>query len=331
MRHTILIIIALIFTGETTLFSQTTPKMYSHKVKVDSAYQTQAYSYLRTTEKLKDRDSVLWLALPLIPVQGGETFYYENGMAMGQFTSKELKRTFNQILFLGGISTSPEVNEKTILPAPVIDTVPKNLPRPVMHNVLVKEVIQASSYTYLRVVEDKEEHWLAVVKIDAKPGQTYHYDDAVAMDDFYSKELKRTFKQILFLSKLTIGPGLEDRAATLKKEAGAESKKYAKAMSQPAKVVISIADLLENKKLYIGRKISVKGEVTKYSSNILEKNWVHITDGTSYIGKSDLVLTTDKPLKVGDKVTFEGILSENKDFGNGYFFELIVEDAKVKE
>ena len=102
-------------------------------------------------------------------------------------------------------------------------------------------------------------------------------------------------------------------------------------MSKPGIAVISIADLLENKKNYTGRKIIVTGQVTKYSSGILGKNWVHITDGTSYIGKSDLVLTTDKTLKVGDKVTFEGILSADKDFGNGYFFEVIVEDAKVKE
>ncbi len=331
MKLFIFITIVLFSINPNDLFSQTAPKTYSHKVAVDSAFQTQAYTYLKGTEQINGKDSVEWIALPVIHAKAGDVYYYESGMAMGQFTSKELKRTFNQILFLGGISTTLEVDEKTIIPPLLVDTASKNTPPPVVHTVVAKEVIQAGGYTYLRVVEGKNEQWLAIVKIQAKTGQTFHYDDAVTMTDFYSKELKRTFKEILFLSKLYPGAAVEDRAATLKKAADADSKKNAKAMSKPGIAVISIADLLENKKNYTGRKIIVTGQVTKYSSGILGKNWVHITDGTSYIGKSDLVLTTDKTLKVGDKVTFEGILSADKDFGNGYFFEVIVEDAKVKE
>ena len=62
----------------------------------------------------------------------------------------------------------------------------------------------------------------------------------------------------------------------------------------------------------------------------MNKNWAHITDGTKYIGKSDIVLTIDQPLKIGDKFTFEGVLSLDKDYGSGYFFEVIMEDAKIK-
>ena len=329
MKLLIYITIVLFSINPIGLFSQTPPKNYAHKVAVDSVFQTKAYTYLKVTERIKEKDSIQWIALPIIPAKPGDIYYFESGMAMGQFTSKELTRTFSQIIFLGGISTTLEVDEKTIIPPLIVDTTSKNTPPPVVHTVEVKEVLPAGAYTYLRVLEDKKEQWLAIVKIPAKVGQIFHYDDYVLMTDFYSRELKRTFKEILFLSKLSPGPGAST-SETINKSAS-EARKYNKAMSQPAKVVNSIADLLENKKLYIGKKIIIKGEVTKYSSNILDKNWVHIKDGTSFIGKSDLVLTTDKTLKIGDKVTFEGIISADKDFGNGYFFEVIIEDAKVKE
>ena len=63
----------------------------------------------------------------------------------------------------------------------------------------------------------------------------------------------------------------------------------------------------------------------------MKKNWVHIQDGTKDAGKFDLTVTTQDSVKVGDVVIFEGVAAFNKDVGAGYFYEILLEDAKVKK
>ncbi len=52
-------------------------------------------------------------------------------------------------------------------------------------------------------------------------------------------------------------------------------------------------------------------------------------DGTGDETNSDLVVTSQNVVAVGDIVTAEGIVASDKDFGAGYFFAVIVEDAKI--
>lgn len=279
-------------------------------------------------ERIGERDSLQWLALPLIESKAGDIFYFESGLPMGVFQSKELKRTFKQILFLSYVSTTAEVSEKTVLPLPIFDTIKNDEPPAIVHTVLVKEVLQTSGYTYLRVVEDKKEEWLAVVKIQAKAGQTFHFDDAAPMSNFTSKELNRTFPEILFLAKLDPGPApAKVETITYSKAGGdAKNKKPGKKYA-PAKTVSNIAELLENKKKYSNKRIRITGEVSKYSSGIMGHNWLHIKDGSAYLGKDDIVITSEQEFKIGEKAVFEGLLSLDKDFGSGYFFEVIMENA----
>ena len=62
----------------------------------------------------------------------------------------------------------------------------------------------------------------------------------------------------------------------------------------------------------------------------MSKNWIHLQDGTDFEGKFDLTITTSSTdVKVDDVVTLEGIVSINKDFGYGYFYEVLLEDAKI--
>ena len=62
----------------------------------------------------------------------------------------------------------------------------------------------------------------------------------------------------------------------------------------------------------------------------MNKNWIHIDDGTAFSGKSDLTLTTSQEAKVGDTIVVEGEISLDKDFGSGYYFAVIMEDAEIK-
>ncbi len=98
---------------------------------------------------------------------------------------------------------------------------------------------------------------------------------------------------------------------------------------EPCADCITIAKLMEDKKDYEGKTVKVKGEVTKYNSGIMGKNWVHIQDGTEYKGSFDLTVTTDISAVMGETVTFEGKIVLNKDFGYGYSYEILMEDAKA--
>ena len=177
------------------------------------------------------------------------------------------------------------------------------------------------------------------MKIRASVGQTFTYEDAAPMTDFRSRELNRTFKEILFISKLTLNIDTGDKVVKAKETHRSQSesnhssgkvieKKDVKI--EAAEGGISISVLAENKKSYAGKTVKIKGKVTKFSSDILNRNWVHIQDGTDFKGKYDLVVTTDKVVKEGDVLTFEGKINLDRDFGSGYFFDVIMEDAKIE-
>ena len=60
------------------------------------------------------------------------------------------------------------------------------------------------------------------------------------------------------------------------------------------------------------------------------RNWVHLQDGTGDADNYDLTVTTNDDASVGDVATFEGTIALKKDFGSGYFYEVIMEQAKKK-
>jgi len=92
---------------------------------------------------------------------------------------------------------------------------------------------------------------------------------------------------------------------------------------------ITIAELLANKNSYANKTVKLKGKVIKYNSNILGKNWLHLQDGTDNSGENDITITTDMVTKVGDTITVVGKITLDKDIGSGYFYKVIMEDAKI--
>jgi hypothetical protein len=88
----------------------------------------------------------------------------------------------------------------------------------------------------------------------------------------------------------------------------------------------TVAEIHAGKAKLKGKAITVRGRVVKYNGGILGKNWLHIEDGT---GNADLVITTGAAAKVGDTVLINGKVSTDRDFGSGYKYDVIVEDAKV--
>ncbi len=97
---------------------------------------------------------------------------------------------------------------------------------------------------------------------------------------------------------------------------------------EPCDGCITISKLFESKQSFSGKSIKVKGQVTKFNPQIMGKNWVHLQDGTESEGLYDLTVTTDKEVSVGDVITFEGKIALDKDFGYGYFYSVLMEEAK---
>lgn len=192
-----------------------------------------------------------------------------------------------------------------------------------------EEVIQTSNYTYIRISENGNESWIAISKREVKEGKAYYYEPGIEMTNFASKELKRTFPSIVFvdnfseepiLAKITMADSMKGKQAAVPKEG---------IKVEPAEGGITIAELFSKRDTYAGKKIKIRGEVVKYSPDIMKTNWVHIQDGTNANGSFDLTITTNDVAKVGDVVTFEGTVTLKKDFGAGYYYEVIIEDAKL--
>lgn len=100
-----------------------------------------------------------------------------------------------------------------------------------------------------------------------------------------------------------------------------------------AKNSYTVGECFENAQKLDNNKIVVRGKVMKVSKQIMGKNWVHIQDGTGYAMSSthDLVITTQAEPETGSIVTFNGTLHANRDFGFGYKYAAIVEDATLQQ
>ncbi len=81
-----------------------------------------------------------------------------------------------------------------------------------------------------------------------------------------------------------------------------------------------------------GKVIRVRGKVIKFSPNIMGKNWIHLQDGSGDPLQSshDLVVTTSAQPAAGQEIVLiEGTVRTNKDFGAGYKYVALVEDATI--
>jgi len=201
-----------------------------------------------------------------------------------------------------------------------------------LHTGVVQEVLQATAYTYLNVRENDANSWIAVTKREVQPGQTVSFVGGLEMKNFESKDLQRTFESVYFVDKL-----LDDQAAASASQQpaamahqGAPSVDKKEISIEPVAGGITIGELFTNRDAYAGKTVLIKGQVTKINRAIMDKNWIHLQDGTSGSGSFDLTVTTQEDASVGDVVTFEGTIALNKNFGSGYSYEVLMENAKRK-
>lgn len=203
----------------------------------------------------------------------------------------------------------------------------------------VKEVIDVESYTYMLLKTDKGDTWTAVSKAPVIKGATVTVEDAEQMDNFESKALKRKFAKIFFgkLAPTKLTPAEE--SAQIAAAHGGAAKQAAPALASVKVAKATGADAYTVGELYAkaatlkDKPVTVHASVVKFSAAIMNKNWVHLRDGSGAAkdGSDDILVTTQDQTKVGDVITLKGVLRTNKDFGAGYVYKVIVEDGKLQK
>lgn len=200
----------------------------------------------------------------------------------------------------------------------------------------VLETMNSGGYTYLRLKTPAGETWAAVNRATVSKGAAVTLDKVMVMHDFESKSLKKTFPKILFanLAATTGGAaaGNADMAAAhagLAKTQDAGDIQVPKASGANAKTVAEIVKKAGELK---DKPVLVRGKIVKYNAGIMGKNWIHLRDGSGSAAdeSNDILVTTTQPAKLGDVVTAQGSVRTNKDFGGGYTYKVMIEDAVLK-
>ena len=213
----------------------------------------------------------------------------------------------------------------------------------------VVETMNAASYTYVQLDSGKNKVWAAAPQFAVKVGDSVVVADAMPMEKYHSKTLNRTFDVVYFSGHVTVNgaapmsavptaPAMSAGAST----AGGELPKGHPPIPtattpvgpdlkniQRADGGQTVHEIVTGKAKFAGKAIAVRGRVVKFNGGILGKNWIHVRDGSGAEGTNDLTVTTDAVVKVGDLVLVTGTLATDRDFGSGYKYPLIVENAKV--
>lgn len=193
---------------------------------------------------------------------------------------------------------------------------------------LIEEKIDAGSYTYLKVTENDKTYWIAVTRMDIEIGEMVYFSQAMEMKNFKSESLNRTFESVLFVQDASKFPNQKTGENPHKNLTNRKDEQISLETPEGSKTVEQIYN---EKESLNGKTVKVKGKVVKTNQNIMNRNWIHIQDGTGDETSFDLVVTSQDVAAVGDVVTLEGVVAIDKDFGAGYFFAVIVEDAKIVE
>jgi hypothetical protein len=197
----------------------------------------------------------------------------------------------------------------------------------IVHKIVVNETVDAGNYTYMNVDESGNTYWMAIPNSVVEIGKSYYYDNGMEMNDFESKELKRTFNSIIFSDGIRTSELLAAKQES--PHAISDTTVVAVINIKQPKNGTSLEALFSKKESFSKKTIIVKGKVTKINNAILDMNWIHISDGSQFEGEKSLTVTTVDSVKVGDIVTFKGTVTLNKDFGHGYIYNILLEQSTI--
>ncbi|MDP2805334.1 MAG: nucleotide-binding protein [Gallionellaceae bacterium] len=213
---------------------------------------------------------------------------------------------------------------------------------------VVLETTDVENFTYLRLNTKNGETWAAVINSRIAAGAHVTLENVTVMNNFESKSLKKTFPTILFGS--LAAPG-KPKGGSLGVEKymsiaypGMNGAKTPSTSNAPSKVAdemvakasgsnaVTVEEVLTKSSALKGKSVLVKGKVVKYNAGIMGKNWIHLRDGSGKedLSTNDILVTTHDEVQVGEVITIKGIVATNKDFGAGYSYKVLIEEATLQ-
>jgi hypothetical protein len=216
----------------------------------------------------------------------------------------------------------------------------------------VIETMDSGGYTYVHVDVGGTTLWAAAPQFEVKVGDAVIVPNGMPMPNYHSKTLDRTFELVYFVPQVVVTgapagtqpsmPGAQPASAgqpPTDKIPGHEGLTGGDGDGAGAPIDLTgieraeggrtVAECFRDKGNLAGEKIVLRGKVVKFTPKIMGKNWVHVQDGTGAEGSNDLTVTTDAVVNVGDTVVVRGAVATDKDFGFGYKYEVLIEDAEV--
>jgi hypothetical protein len=197
----------------------------------------------------------------------------------------------------------------------------------------VLEVKDVDQYTYLRLRTKEGEVWAAVPTAPVKVGADVSIANPQAMNGFHSKTLNKTFDRIVFGTLAGRGeqaapPDHAAMHAPAGKAPAVPPVKVEKAKGPNAQTVAGIVTGAASLK---DKPVTVRGQVVKFTADVMGKNWLHLRDGTgsSSDGSDDVLVVTGNTANVGDVVLVSGTVRTDRNLGSGYSYKVLIEEAKL--
>jgi len=265
---------------------------------------------------------------------------------------------FTGLAIISGLIACGNGTSKTEQAAPTDQTVKtpsqaSDAPQLAAGSGKVVQKLDASIYTYILLDDGAgNETWAAVPKTELEIGEPIALEGGTVMRNFYSKTLNRTFDSILFATGVIRASGDKNAQMQAASMAGSDADRSGIAAhgltpqtSSGGHATVPFTDLKVEKSTAqngytVGelfakgaslnkQKVTVRGQVVKVNPDIMGRNWLHIQDGTGDLAKNthDLVVTSADIAEIGTIISVEGTLAADKDFGSGYRYDVIVEDA----
>ena len=203
----------------------------------------------------------------------------------------------------------------------------------------VLETMNSGGYTYVFIETGRDKIWVAGREIAVQVGDVVRASQGMPMSEFESKSLNRTFDVIYFaggLENLSASSLPEDHPDNALPAGHPGTDDTVETQAADTKVPEfepgqNIAYVYANKDALADQQISLRGKVVKYNGGILGTNFIHIQDGSGDAadGSNDLTVTSEATTAVGQTVVLTGTIILNKDFGAGYSFPVMMEDADI--
>ncbi len=202
----------------------------------------------------------------------------------------------------------------------------------------VVETMNAAGYTYVLVDNDSEKIWAAAPAFTVAVGDSVVVPDGMPMHNYHSKTLNRDFPLVYFVdSVLNANAPVTSAAGGMGMPAGHPQTNTTAPVDvdlsnvQKAEGGLTVAEIFAAKTELSGQNVTLRAKVVKFSPKIMGKNWLHVQDGSgdAETDTHDLTVNTNVTAQVGDTVLISGPLTLDKDFGYGYRYNLIMEDAQV--